>query len=545
MKNMDKDFIDNFLIDFDESRFPLEFLQNYETLECLANGQMGETLLVKERQTGNFCVAKCYSDKSLLAHTTEGDVLKIIHNDRLPAFVAEYQNEEMLCVVREYIEGISLDKYIARHKLSQDQIISLVIQLCNDITYLHEQKPPIIHRDIKPQNIVIDESGRPRLIDFGSCRIYDVDAQEDTVCFGTRHFAAPEQYGFSQTDCRTDIFALGVLLAWLLTSDTNVRTSIPAIKNKNLQRIVKKCTAFSPDRRYASAAQVKAALINVDSQRQKKMVQGLIGVTVCTAFLCLGFVIGRFTEITPAFLTGSELEFEEPLVEQAVRLSLGKKDGEPISQEDILMVTELYIYGDQPAASSEEFEALGQRMVLNDGTVNNGNISSLKDLSSFTNLKIINIALENISDLTPLSGLDKLEKVVLKHNPVEDVTPLAGLRFLKEIVIFDSRVTDLNSLASCPSLESIDIGKSYVTSIDSIRELKNLSTLAAKHTVIESLTGIEVFSRLKQIRLSNIADGDLSPLLLLPELEMLYLDEALRDQANPLRGNGQFQIIFD
>ncbi|MDP3450812.1 MAG: hypothetical protein Q8R87_09535, partial [Anaerolineaceae bacterium] len=278
---------------------------------------------------------------------------------------------------------------------------------------------------------------------------------------------------------------------------------------------------------------------------QKKMVQGLIGVTVCTAFLCLGFVIGRFTEITPAFLTGSELEFEEPLVEQAVRLSLGKKDGEPISQEDILMVTELYIYGDQPAASSEEFEALGQRMVLNDGTVNNGNISSLKDLSSFTNLKIINIALENISDLTPLSGLDKLEKVVLKHNPVEDVTPLAGLPFLKEIVLFDSRVTDLNSLATCPNLESIDIGKTHVTSIDSISELRNITSLAVKQTVLDSLTGIEGFSRLKQIRLGDVADGDLSLLLLQPELEMLYLDEALRDHANPLRGNGQFQIIFD
>lgn len=542
---MDKDFIDSFFIDFDDSRFPSEFLQNYETLECLANGQMGETLLVKERQTGNFCVAKCYSDKSLLAHTTEGDVLRIIHNDRLPAFIAEYKNEEMLCVVREYIDGISLDKYIARNKLSQDQIISIVMQLCNDITYLHEQNPPIIHRDIKPQNIVMDESGKPRLIDFGSSRVYDAEALEDTVCFGTKHFAAPEQYGFSQTDCRTDIFALGVLLAWLLTGDTDIRTSIPAIKNMNLQRIVKKCTAFSPDRRYASAAQVKAALINVDGQRQKKMVQGLIGVTVCTAFLCLGFVIGRFTEITPAFLTGSELEFEEPLVEQAVRLSLGKKDGEPISQEDILMVTELYIYGDQPAASSEEFEALGQRMVLNDGTVKNGNISSLKDLSSFTNLKIINIALENISDLSPLSSLDKLEKVVLKHNPIGDITPLAGLPFLKEVVLFDSRVTDLNALATCPNLESIDIGKTYVTSIDSISELRNITSLAVKQTVLDSLTGIEGLSRLKQIRLGDVADGDLSLLLLQPELEMLYLDEALREHANPLRGNGQFQIIFD
>ncbi len=545
MTKMDNDFIDNFLRDFDDSRYPIDFLQNYETLECLANNQMGETLLVKEKQTGNFCVAKCYSDKSLLSHSTESDLLKIFDNDRLPAFIAEYQNEGMLCVVREYIKGISLDKYVARHKLSQDQIISIVVKLCDDISYLHTQKPPIIHRDIKPQNIVMDESGNPRLIDFGSSRVYDVDAQEDTVCFGTRNFAAPEQYGFSQTDCRTDIFSLGVLIGWLLTGETETKKSIPAITSLPVSRIVKKCTAFSPENRYASVNQVKTALLNINSQRQRLILQWLIIALTCTAFLCLGFVVGRFTEFAPSLFAGTSIKFEEPIIEQAVRLSLGKQNSDPILKEELLAVTELYIYGDKAFNNYKEFETWGEHMVLNDGTIQNGGITSLKDLSGLKNLKRLNIAFENISDLSPLNGLEKLEQVVLKHNPIEDVTPLAGLPFLKEVILFDTWVTDLNALSSCPMLDTIDIGATYITSIDAIKELSELTTLSIRNIELKSLAGIEELSQLRTIRLGGVTDEDLLPLLSLEKLEKLYVDESFRNSTGNFLKSPKFEIVFD
>lgn len=542
---MDKDFIDTFLSDFDDSRYPIDFLQHYETLECLSNNQMGETLLVKEKQTGNFCVAKCYSDKSLLSHSTESDLLKNFDNDRLPAFIAEYQNEGMLCVVREYIEGVSLDKYVARHKLSQDQVISIVVQLCDDISYLHEQKPPIIHRDIKPQNIVMDESGNPRLIDFGSSRVYDVDAQEDTVCFGTRHFAAPEQYGFSQTDCRTDIFSLGVLLGWLLTGETETKKSIPAITSIPLRKIVKKCTAFAPENRYVSINQVKTALLNANSQKQRLILQWMITVLTCTAFLCLGFVVGRFTEFAPSLFAGTSIKFEEPIIEQAVRLSLGKQNSDQISKEELLAVTELYIYGDKAFTSQIDFETWGQHMVLNDGVIRNGGISSLKDLAGLKNLKRLNIAYENISDLSPLNDLEKLEQVVLKHNPIEDASPLAGLPFLKEVILFDTWVTDLNALSSCPMLDTIDVGATYITSIEAIKELSQITTLSTKNTELKSLAGIEELSQLRTIRLGGVTDEDLLPLLSLEKLEKLYVDESFRNSTGNFLKSPKFEIVFD
>ena len=125
--------------------------------------------------------------------------------------------------------------------------------------------PPVIHRDIKPQNIILSDDGLATLIDFGISRYYDKNARSDTVCFGTQEFAPPEQYGFSQTDCRADIFSLGVLLGWMLTG----RTSDFVIPDRRLARIVKKCTAFSPKDRYSSVAAVRRALVNADGHLEK------------------------------------------------------------------------------------------------------------------------------------------------------------------------------------------------------------------------------------------------------------------------------------
>jgi serine/threonine protein kinase len=122
-------------------------------------------------------------------------------------------------VVRQYVRGVPLNRL--RERLTRDQAVAVAIQLCGVLRYLHEQTPPVIHRDIKPQNIILSDDGLATLIDFGISRYYDKNARSDTVCFGTQEFAPPEQYGFSQTDCRADIFSLGVLLGWMLTGQTS------------------------------------------------------------------------------------------------------------------------------------------------------------------------------------------------------------------------------------------------------------------------------------------------------------------------------------
>lgn len=539
---MDEEFIEGF--SFDDSRFPEGFLTDYEAMECLSSNERGETLLVKARQTGTYFIAKCYSDRTNLSSTTESDLLKNLSHIGLPVFVGEYKNDEMLCVVRQYVKGIPLDQYASERKLTQEQAISIGLQLCDILSYLHGQKPPIIHRDIKPQNIIADTTGEIKLIDFGISRKYDEAAREDTLCFGTKHFAAPEQYGFSQTDCRSDIFSFGVLLSWLLTGELDLKIALPKIENRHLLKIIKKCTAFAREKRYNSAVEVKAALLRIYGAKQKNASKLTFAALVCAAFLCMGFFIGRYTDFTPVFLTSSGVLFEEPLVEQAVRLSLGKSENENITEEELKNVTELYIYGDKAAGSFDEFEDIGQLMVKNDDTVHNGGISTLEDLAMLKNLHKLNIAWQNITDLTPLGELPKLEQIQIKHNPIEDVTPLSSLSNLRELYMYDTFVSNLSILSNCPMLESIGAGETSVTSIKAFTGIKGLKHLDLKDRPIETLSGIEAFTRLESISISSVKDGDLSPILTLPRLKKVFLDEALRESAEASLKSTRFEIIY-
>ncbi|MEA4845892.1 MAG: protein kinase [Clostridiaceae bacterium] len=527
---------------FDGSRYPEGFLADYEAMECLAQVDSGETLLVRARQTGAYFVAKCYTDKSLLSRRTESELLKNLHHYGLPAFTGEYRNDAVLCVVREYVEGTPLDRYAAENELTGEQAVSFGVQLCDILTYLHGQTPPVIHRDIKPQNIIVDAKGKLRLIDFGISRVYDETAREDTVCFGTKHFAAPEQYGFSQTDRRADIFSAGVLLGWLLTGESDMGNIMPKLTSPALRRIIKKCTAFAPEKRYASAAKLKADLLNADGHRQKNALRWACCLLACAACLCAGFGIGRYTEVTPVFLTFSGISFKEPLIEQAVRLALHKPGNEPIGEKELLSVTGLYIYGDRAADSYETFEEIGAHMVRNDGTVKNGGISSLEDLAKLKNLRRLHIALEDIRDLAPLAGLHSLEQIELKHNPIEDVTPLSSLSLLRELYLYDTRVSDLSALSACPLLESIDAGGTQITDLRAFKGISSLKYLYIWQRPIKSLSGIEEFTHLEQLGLSRVEDGDLSPLLVLPRLKEAHLDEALGEAAEADLKQAQFKI---
>lgn len=540
---MDDAYIESILTECGNEQYPEDFLNEYEAMECLAHNDTDTTLLVKNKKTGAYFVAKCYTNITLLSQVTEGNILKKLNHPGLPRYEGEYQSG-MLCVVREYVEGTPLDQYAAQNDLTETQAVSLVISLCDILSYLHGQTPQVIHRDIKPQNLIIDKKGRLRLIDFGISRVYDKDANEDTVCYGTKYFAAPEQYGFAQTDNRADIFSAGVLLGWLLTGESDQRSMLKKITNHRLLRILKRCTAFAPEKRYANANKVRADLLNADGHRQKLIIRCACILMACAACLCAGFAVGRYTDFTPAFSTSSQVVFEEPLVEQAVRLALHKDLAETIEEKDLLSVTEIYIYGDQPAESSKAFDDLGQHMALNDGVLKNGGITSLKDLIKLKNLKVIRIALENITDLSPLSGLTALEIVDFRHNPIADVSPLASLPLLRDLCLFETHVYDLSSLSVCSALENVEVGKTQIKSIAAFKGMSRIRSLSMMNTPLQTLSGIEELLSLEKINLSNVADGNLRPLLALPKLKEVCLNEALWQAAEDMLKDAAFTIKY-
>ena len=124
------------------------------------------------------------------------------------------------------------------------------MELCQALTILHSNE--IIHRDIKPENIIVTQEGDVKLIDFDISRIGNNNAKKDTVILGTTGFAAPEQYGIAQTDERSDIYSIGILINVMLTGD---HPSKKMCKGK-WQKIVNKCTKINPDERYQSVKEL-------------------------------------------------------------------------------------------------------------------------------------------------------------------------------------------------------------------------------------------------------------------------------------------------
>ncbi|QKF07670.1 protein kinase [Berryella wangjianweii] len=168
-----------------------------------------------------------------------------------------YRNDTHLVVVMEYVKGDTLERYVADGRAGEWLAAQLFPSICEGVRQLHEGfDPPLIHRDLKPSNVMVRDRA-PVIIDLGIARSFDPDAQADTQCFGTRTFAPPEQFGYQQTTVRSDVYALGMLLAYCLTGAELVapgRVDAPALCTVSLplRRVIARATAFDPQGRYPS-----------------------------------------------------------------------------------------------------------------------------------------------------------------------------------------------------------------------------------------------------------------------------------------------------
>ena len=158
-----------------------------------------------------------------------------------------------VAVLEEYIQGDTLAFLLRADVLTPRQARNVTAQLCAALWTLHSMG--VVHRDVKPENVVMRGS-EAVLIDFNASRIFKPDTEGDTQVLGTTGYAAPEQYGISQSDFRADIYSLGVLLNVMLTGKHPSKCMAPG----RLGRVVQKCTMTSPEKRYKSALQLLEAL---------------------------------------------------------------------------------------------------------------------------------------------------------------------------------------------------------------------------------------------------------------------------------------------
>ena len=223
-------------------------LQVYALVAVLSEKNGCKVLRLRNKENGKSLVLRS------LPHSLETyHKLQNIRCENLPEIYDVLELDDCQIVLEEYIDGITAAQVMETGKYQTRGARNVLFGVCDALTVLH--KRGIIHRDVKPENVMIADDGRVVLIDFNASRQLG-EGNRDTVIMGTVGYVSPEQLGLSQTDSRTDLYAAGVLYNVMLTGQ---HPSV-AIAPGKAGRIVRKCTAVNPDDRYQTAEALRAAL---------------------------------------------------------------------------------------------------------------------------------------------------------------------------------------------------------------------------------------------------------------------------------------------
>ena len=225
-----------------------QILQVYTLVGLLSQKNDCKVLRLRNKESGKDLVLRNFPS-ALSAY----EKLQNILSPNLPEIYDVLEMDDGQIVLEEYIDGITVSQVMETGKYRVSGAKKVLRGVCDALMILHDKG--IIHRDVKPENVMIENSGRVILVDFNVSRVQS-DASKDTVIMGTVGYAPPEQLGISQTDARTDIYAAGVLYNVMLTGQHPSVTIAPG----KAGRIVRKCTAVNPDERYQTAAELWSAL---------------------------------------------------------------------------------------------------------------------------------------------------------------------------------------------------------------------------------------------------------------------------------------------
>lgn len=287
----------------------------YEILKLIGKGGMSEVYLAMDKNLNKQWAVKEIKRQArnrnneviVQSAIAEANMMKKLDHPCLPRIVDIINRDDVIYVVMDYIEGEPLNKVLDRYGAqTQDIVIEWAEDLCGVLDYLHAQNPPIIYRDMKPANIMLQPNGNIKLIDFGIAREYKEQNLEDTVSLGTKGYAAPEQFGGKgQTDRRTDIYCLGVTLYHLLTGKNPceppyeiypIRYWNPEL-SAGLENIILKCTQLNPNDRFDSCAELMYALRHYEEaddayrkKQKRKVSYFMVSVAMSVVFLIVGIL---------------------------------------------------------------------------------------------------------------------------------------------------------------------------------------------------------------------------------------------------------------
>ncbi len=216
----------------------------------------GQSIVIDET-TDRLYLQKCLDHYDRKVY----EYLKAHPCPQTPGIRLIWEEDGKLFLTEELIAGDSLETCLEKNSLTEEEKRVILEDVCRALIFLHRADPPLIHRDVKASNIMVTREKRGVLIDFDVSKLYKEGKTEDTTLYGTTGTAAPEQYGFGQSDARTDIFALGKLIGRLFP------------ENPSWEKVAEKASSFHPRDRYASVAGMMEHFPSCKEEAEKKTVK--------------------------------------------------------------------------------------------------------------------------------------------------------------------------------------------------------------------------------------------------------------------------------
>jgi serine/threonine-protein kinase len=358
----------------------------YEIVQVIGQGGMGRVYKAKHTALKNLWAIKemMLVTGSMSDMLVEPDILRRLKHPSLPGIVDIFRIDNYIYIVEDYIEGVSLDKLLReRGSFEEDTVIAWAKEVCGVFQYLHSHRPPIIYRDMKPDNIMLDKQGKVKVIDFGIAKEYS--SEKEAKSYGTPGYASPEQYR-GYIDEKTDIYNLGATMYALLTGrpprdkrnlpETSIIKPIEINNNISpaMQMIIMKCLRDDPALRYKNIVELLQDLndiVKINNRITHRHLRSAMKYTVTavifiailgTAYLVYGSLkeknINKYhSNVSTAlekYKSGDVLVAEKELVELTF--------DEPKYHEAYTELYKIYIKQNQSDKAVDNYEEYGQNI---------------------------------------------------------------------------------------------------------------------------------------------------------------------------------------
>lgn len=542
---------------------PEDMQEHWTVYECLKESEDSSTFLVKETVTGILCVLKWGRNRQAEFLRNEMEIMEKMADRKLSGIPKTYrifeENGEVY-LVREYIEGMSLAQMVLQKGgISEAEICRISRKICQTAEQFQNPDEPMIHRDIKPENIVVTPGGEVVFIDFGTMRSYKKDGSRDTFVVGTRGTAAPEQYGYTQTDQRTDVYAIGQTMLYMVSESYEMNQLSECAVSRRMKKIIEKACSFEPDKRYGDAAQLRRAVEKCQANNRKKVykkagaVFGLIAAGYILAIFSPDGTVIENKRIETAEQSAAEEQiqaeiiFREELIEEAVRKELGLSKTDKITASMLENVRKLRIVGKEILDDEDTFWGEGRHVDGKDSSFGSvrGNITDLSDLAQMVNLEELALCNQKIEDISGLKELP-LKKLYLSKNMITDFSVLLNLIDLDTLCIMENPAENLSVIGECTGILRLNIQGMNLTDIDFLKNLSldylDMSNVEVENNIFEPLAEMKKLDTLCMCDVNEAAAETLSQMSTLKALFM-WGDSTILENLKPLKGMTQLETL--